>query len=266
MSRTKAGQAPERKAANTEKQQRIAAQHKPDVRKVTVLMADPRQPDSVKRNCRFNPEDFHTINTLKNALNHLEGYRFDYLDNHKHLLKQLSQEPPEFVLNLCDEGYNNQLTKEPHIPAMLEMLGIPYYLAPDVNATMISPTFPALLKPARGDSSLGITQRALVYNRTELRDYVEYLHELLPGVPVLVQEFLSGPEYSVGLIGRLECRDYARFDFRCDAEGTAKLLEVNANPGWCWDGKLNLMAGYAGKEYRELLSMVLDAALKRVAA
>jgi D-alanine-D-alanine ligase len=66
------------------------------------------------------------------------------------------------------------------------------------------------------------------------------------------------------LFERLECRDYARFDFRADSAGRIKLLEVNPNPGWCWDGKLNLMAGYAGIEYAQLLEMILNAAKERV--
>ena len=53
-------------------------------------------------------------------------------------------------------------------------------------------------------------------------------------------------EHSARLFERLGCRDYARFDFRADAKGEIKLLEVNPNPGWCWDGKVNLMAGFAG--------------------
>ena len=60
-------------------------------------------------------------------------------------------------------------------------------------------------------------------------------------------------EYSARLFERLGCRDYARFDFRADDKGEVKLLEVNPNPGWCWDGKLNIMAGFAGIRYSELL-------------
>ncbi|MEZ5856964.1 MAG: hypothetical protein R3D67_20325 [Hyphomicrobiaceae bacterium] len=40
-------------------------------------------------------------------------------------------------------------------------------------------------------------------------------------------------ESSTRLFERLGCRDYARFDFRADARGEIKLLEVNPNPGWC---------------------------------
>ena len=71
-------------------------------------------------------------------------------------------------------------------------------------------------------------------------------------------------EYSARLFERLGCRDYARFDFRADAKGEIKLLEVNPNPGWCWDGKLNIMAGFAGIRYSELLGQILAAAEERL--
>ncbi|MEQ8698770.1 MAG: D-alanine--D-alanine ligase, partial [Bauldia litoralis] len=72
-------------------------------------------------------------------------------------------------------------------------------------------------------------------------------------------------DYSSLLFERLDCRDYARFDLRADADGAIKLLEVNPNPGWCWDGKLNLMANFAGLRYAELLRMIIDAGQARYA-
>ncbi len=72
-------------------------------------------------------------------------------------------------------------------------------------------------------------------------------------------------DWSITLFQRLDCRDYARIDFRADAAGVVKLLEVNPNPGWCWDGKLNLMAGFAGYRYADLVRMLLEAAQRRSA-
>jgi D-alanine-D-alanine ligase len=66
------------------------------------------------------------------------------------------------------------------------------------------------------------------------------------------------------LFSRLECRDYARFDWRLDSEGTPKLLEVNPNPGWCWDGHLAKMAGIAGYDYSGMLTAILQAAEVRI--
>lgn len=71
-------------------------------------------------------------------------------------------------------------------------------------------------------------------------------------------------DYSARLFERLGCRDYARFDFRADKNGNIKLLEVNPNPGWCWDGKHNLMAGFMGWSYAEMLASILNAAEERL--
>ncbi|MDD2474138.1 MAG: D-alanine--D-alanine ligase, partial [Methanoculleus sp.] len=65
------------------------------------------------------------------------------------------------------------------------------------------------------------------------------------------------------LFERLECRDYCRFDWRLDEAGNPKLLEVNPNPGWCWDGHLAKMAKYAGLTYSEMLGRILKAAEER---
>lgn len=43
-----------------------------------------------------------------------------------------------------------------------------------------------------------------------------------------------------------------------------KLLEVNPNPGWCWDGKLAKMAHAAGLEYHDMLKSILWASWERI--
>jgi D-alanine-D-alanine ligase len=205
------------------------------------------------------------------------------------------------------------------------------YVRPGDQGATLPSVFPAMLKPNHGDSSQGITKDSVVSNERALVDYLERLRAEFPKRSILVQEFLTGDEYSVGLIGnpdqglralpllqvdftrldpglpkilgyeskwepdspywsqikyheatlpdhlqqqmienstrlfeRLGCRDYARFDFRADAKGEIKLLEVNPNPGWCWDGKLNIMAGFQGMRYSDVLGMILLAAEERL--
>jgi len=333
--------------------------------KVMVLLGDPSLPDAVKREGVFAEEDLDTIERMKDALSGMKEYEFSFWNNHHGLIDMLREKKPDFVLNLCDEGYLNDPFKELHITAVLEMFGIPYsgagpralglcydkalvrsvaqsldipvplesfFGADDQMATLPS-VFPALVKPNLGDSSQGITQDAVVHNKEEFVTYWERLRAEFPDRPLLVQEFLSGNEYSVGVVGnsgadflvlpvlevdysgldpelpqilgyeskwqpdspywndirykmasldaasrrmivdnslllfeRLGCRDYARFDFRADADGCIKLLEANPNPGWCWDGKLNIMAGYANYTYNDLLRIIVESAQLRYGA
>jgi D-alanine-D-alanine ligase len=277
------------------------------------------------------------------------------------MLERFAADPPGLVLNFCDTGFRNVATQELHLPALLELLGIPYSGAtpacmaicydkqivrlaaeaqgiPVPRETYLAPgasldgkiTLPALLKPNQADGSVGITKDAVVRTAAEAKAYLAWLQRELPGRAVLVQEYLPGPEYGVGLIGnpehelvalpplevdytrlpaglapilsfeskampdspywteikfkpaeaapqvqeamadqarrlfaRLGCRDYARFDFRVAADGEPKLMEVNPNPAWAYDGKLAFMAGFAGIDYPGMLEMIVDAALRR---
>jgi len=272
---------------------------------------------------------------------------------------------PDFVFNLCDEGFKNDPFMELHIPTILEMLDIPFtgagpaclglcydknltrsvaesieipvplesYLGPEDFTATLPAAFPAIVKPNFGDSSMGITKNAVVTNTIELLNYIEWIRTTYGKCSILVQEFLTGQEYSVGIVGnpglsfkvlsplevdysgldshlppilsyeskwhpdspywnlisykkadlsddkqrllidyssilfeRLGCCDYARFDFRADGQGTIKLLEVNPNPGWCWDGKMNIMARWDDLRYADLLKMILEAGQERIAA
>ncbi len=77
-----------------------------------------------------------------------------------------------------------------------------------------------------------------------------------------VEKFII--ECCLKLAERLECRDYMRFDWRLDGKGNPKLLEVNPNPGWCWDGHLAKMAGLHGYNYGEMLEAILMATKQRL--
>ncbi len=81
-------------------------------------------------------------------------------------------------------------------------------------------------------------------------------------IPQEKEKFLT--ECCMKLFERLEVRDYGRFDWRMDDKGNPKLLEVNPNPGWCWDGHLAKMAKFAGMSYPEMLLAILQAAEQRI--
>lgn len=337
----------------------------PALTNVVVVMGDPRKKDEVKPAMVFDEDDFHTIRQLESALDSLGSRQIAYLNDHDSLLKTLDSMRGEIdlVFNLCDEGYVNDPRKELHVPAMLEALGIPYtgsgpqclafcydkslvrgvasemgiqvpegqLIQTDSSTLDLTLTFPVIVKPNFGDSSFGIIQRSVVRTAEELLDAVgEIRRRFGYDKPVLVEEFLTGKDLSVGILGnppedyillpmveedysslpeglpricgyeakwlpdspywnlqsipavlhdgvrdmivdscvklfvRLECRDYCRFDWRLDANGIPKLLEVNPNPGWCWDGHLAKMSYLAGMSYADMLGSILGAAERRL--
>jgi D-alanine-D-alanine ligase len=81
-------------------------------------------------------------------------------------------------------------------------------------------------------------------------------------LPEDIEKFIE--ECSLKLFKRLECRDYARFDWRLDAEGKPHLLEANPNPGWCHDGHLAKMAEFGGLSYSGMLKAIILSAEKRI--
>ncbi len=313
----------------------------------------------------FDEDDFYTIDQLKSALQGSEKYEVAYLDNHDTLLQDLKNlsGKVDLVLNLCDEGYNNDPRMELHVPALMDLFQLPYtgsgpqslaycydkslvrgaaqemglpvpeayFIRPEVSSVELPIDFPVIIKPNYGDSSFGITQQSVANSPEELLNAIASIRERFGyDKPMLVEEFLTGADLTVGIIGnppedyqvlpiveedysslpadlpricgyeakwnpdspywklrsipadlpadtqqtiaeacvklfeRLECRDYARFDWRLDARGNPKLLEANPNPGWCWDGHLAKMAALAGMNYADMLSAILATAERRL--
>jgi len=338
-----------------------------EVKNIAVIMGDPKKRDITKPSYVFDDDDFYTINQLRGALKQVEenGLHFFYFNNHDTLIQDLVKMKDKiyFAFNLCDEGYTNDARKELHVPALLEMLGVfytgggPQCLAycydksltrgvaeemgiPVPQAIFIKSedtkfdlpfSFPVIVKPNFGDSSFGITQNSVANNHEEILSAITEIREKFGyEKPILVEEFLTGKDISLGIIGnppnsynvlpiteedyslvpeglprvcgyeakwlpdspywniksiqaelpedvknfvtdccvklfeRLECRDYARFDWRLDSKGNPKLLEVNPNPGWCWDGHLVKMSKFAGMSYPEILGAILIAADQRM--
>ncbi len=61
--------------------------------------------------------------------------------------------------------------------------------------------FPLFVKPAGGGNSIGITQQSVVYQEAELETRVREVVQELGEHPVLVETYLPGPEYTVGVVG-----------------------------------------------------------------
>jgi len=203
---------------------------------VGVILGDPRLPYAYSIDNKFGEDELEAEKQLRSALAKLEGYRFTYFDNHESLIDDLRSEPPQLALNLCDTGFRNILEQELNVQALLEMLGIPYTGA-DPRATvlgldkaliralarergilvpnetfvdltlepLILPTYyPSMIKPNNTAGSFGVTRDSLVQNKKEAQQYLVYLRDELQLTQALIQDFLTGEEYTVGLIGNPE--------------------------------------------------------------
>ncbi len=71
---------------------------------------------------------------------------------------------------------------------------------------------------------------------------------------------------ALAIFHKLECRDFARIDFRVDAVGQEWFLEINPLPTFAPDGTFAIMAELMGLTYSEFLASVLKEAFERVKA
>ena len=104
----------------------------------------------------------------------------------------------------------------------------------------------------------------LCYQAKWLSD--DILYEKSPPVcPAQIDDGLQTKlqEAALAAFHAVECRDYARIDFRMDKKGKIYVLEVNPNPD------ISLNAGYvraltaAGIEYKAFWQKMIDKALAR---
>jgi D-alanine-D-alanine ligase len=63
----------------------------------------------------------------------------------------------------------------------------------------------------------------------------------------------------------LECKDFARVDFRLDADGTPRFLEINPLPTFAPDGSFGILAELEGRPIDALLADVFAEAFARLA-
>jgi len=187
------------------------------------------------------PDDFQeefdspaTIEAVSNALRSL-GHDVVLLGDGRELILKVLQQPPDLVFNFA-EGHGVGRSREARVPAVLEMLGIPYtgsdpltlaatldkdcakrlvtsagvhvprgvVIAPNDNASeacrRADLRFPVIVKPAWEGSSKGIRGTSLVDRQPNLAGVVRDLG-LDHRQPVLIEEFIDGDELTVGVLG-----------------------------------------------------------------
>lgn len=170
-----------------------------------------------------------TINAIRDALESY-GHEVHYLPGNKNLPFAITELNPDICFNLA-EGLRGD-GREAQIPALLELLEIPYTGSKVVtNAISLDKTqtkriwreaglptapfrefssidgirnaalrFPLFVKPTREGTGMGIDPAALVRNNKELAERVTWVINTY-NQPALVEEYLPGREFTVGFIG-----------------------------------------------------------------
>lgn len=207
-------------------------------------------------------DDEETIAAVRSALS--GKHRVIPIEANEEAFEKLRQLRPEIVFNMA-EGLSGS-SRELQIPAMLEMLRIPYTgsgpitlglcldksLAKEVLSYHGVPTapfvivrnlkekkkfppFPLMVKPLYEGSSKGIRDSSLVRTTGELKEQVSAIltkyHQ-----PALVERYLPGREFTVALLG-----NGAEVQVLPIVEIQFEQLPANINPiysfeaKWIWD-------------------------------
>jgi len=171
----------------------------------------------------------HTIEMIKHGIE-AAGHEYLFIEGNEGVLENLKRERPDLVLNRS-EGVRGE-SRESHVPAVLEMLGIPYvganvlttavclnkgwtkkvlsyhgiltpqfHIVSGLNETnSIVFKYPVILKPNEEGSSVGINEDNIVHNLKQLKSKLRnMLSEYVQSI--LIEQFIEGREFSVGILG-----------------------------------------------------------------
>jgi D-alanine-D-alanine ligase len=174
-------------------------------------------------------DDISTILAMRSALESGD-HEVIMIEAKEDAYEKLKNSKLDFVFNFAEGLRGN--SRESHIPAMLEMLKIPYtgsdvltlsialdktrtkeilcyYKIPTPNFQLFRSAseplnkklhFPLFVKPNAEGSSKGITGKSLVHNEKELRKRINIIISKY-NQPTLVEEFLDGREFTVSILG-----------------------------------------------------------------
>ena len=170
-----------------------------------------------------------TVGQIREGLASL-GHEVTLLEAGPSIIDRLRELRPDILFNIA-EGEGGRC-REAHLPALLEMLGIPYVgsdpltlcvtldkpVAKRIVASQGYPTprfqqcsspealdegalsFPVIVKPACEGSSKGVRLASRATSPAEAKTMIRFVTGTY-GQEALVEEFVPGPEVTVGLVG-----------------------------------------------------------------
>ena len=153
-------------------------------------------------------------------------------DNVKDIVDRIREFEPDVVFNLC-ESFRCERVHEPNIPALLDLLKVPYTGAgPDgimlcqdkalakkllsfhsvrVANFVVSHkerplrslkhfSYPAFVKPIGEESSDGISKASFAKAEEDALDRARFIHESM-NTDALIEEYIDGRELTIGVLG-----------------------------------------------------------------
>ncbi len=214
------------------------------------------KPEGVPPDAFADFDSMETINHLRSAIES-DGHETTFIMADENLPFALRDYKPDICFNMA-EGLGGD-AREAQTPALLELMRIPYtasrvltngisldktltkriwrdrnlpvapfqefitgdeLLRPDLN-------FPLFVKPAREGTGMGVDTNAIVKNEQELRERALYIINAYEQ-PALVETFLPGREFTVGILGRQDSKRYSRHPEWYDKDGFHRfpILEI----------------------------------------
>lgn len=237
------------------KAQEVSVARRPD----GLLTDDDEPPDLL---AEYDTEE--TISAVATALS--RRYRVSRVEADNRAYDRLRRLRPDLVFNIS-EGFCGP-NRESQIPILCEILGLPYtgsdaltlgicldkartkeilaynriptarFLVMEPGATYPKPTpfrLPAMVKPLREGSSMGIRNNSLARTRAQLRARVREIHRAYRQ-PALIEEFLPGREFTVGVLGNApdyEVLPPVEIDHDVLPKGANRVYGYEAK--WVWD-------------------------------
>jgi D-alanine-D-alanine ligase len=187
-----------------------------------------KQGFTMEETAEFDKQD--TIDAIEQAVQKA-GFETEKIGNVKALCHQLvAGKRWDIVFNICEGFYG--IGREAQVPALLDAWNIPYVFSdplvmaltlhkgmtksvirdakiPTADFTVVhSPDeikgvdlpFPLFVKPVAEGTGKGINSKSIIESYSQLEEVVSYLLATFKQ-PVLVEKFLSGREFTVGIVG-----------------------------------------------------------------
>ena len=196
-------------------------------------------------------DHIETIDAIRGAIES-DGHETKFIPADRSLPNALLAYMPDICFNIA-EGLGGD-AREAQVPALLEMYQIPYTGSRVLtNAISLDKTltkriwrdrrmpvasfqefstgdeplrpeleFPLFVKPAREGTGMGVDVKAIVQNESELRERAKWVIQNYQQ-PALVETFLPGREFTVGVLGRLDAKMYSRHPEWYEKDGFNRL-------------------------------------------